>query len=337
MITTRQSEPRRPLRRSKRFERVAQEQEDSQRPQKASHQKRKLAREVEALFGPDPADELRKRARISAGSTPINDSKASGAKSSSGEDRKPIKYWSEHKRWPKEYFEQDDQTRDYLKRDIEAESWCKKYWQPDMSHLLARKKSATSLARKKSDVSSVTPSSTTPSDEKPREAKSAPYLRTSYATILASKGSFMDKSEQGITIRSKDVCKSLLENEQTVPLESLFHDDLFDTTCRNLSDRNEAMIIRDIGLLIVPSAQTLATYGATHLEFLTEGVNEGWNSAIPFYGPRPQPDYSVGFGRSAFTNNQLEMLKPFVGDIMDSILPTSWPHGECISHSSRAR
>ena len=75
---------------------------------------------------------------------------------------------------------------------------------------------------------------------------------------------------------------------------------------------------RDIALLIVPSTQTLATYGATHLEILTESVNEGCNSAIPFYGPRPHPDYSVGFGRSAFTDAQLDKLKPFVGDIMDT-------------------
>ena len=123
-----------------------------------------------------------------------------------------------------------------------------------MTHLLARKKSATSLTRKKSDASSIAPSSTTPSDEKPREAKSALYIRTSYTTILATKGSFMDKSERSITIRSKDVCKTLLENQQTSPLESLFRDDLFDTTCRNLNNRNEAMIIRDITLLIVPSS-----------------------------------------------------------------------------------
>jgi hypothetical protein len=51
---------------------------------------------------------------------------------------------------------------------------------------------------------------------------------------------------------------------------------------------------------------------------LIESVNEGWNCAEPFYGPRPQPDYSVGFGRSAFTDNQLEKLKPFVGEIPDT-------------------
>jgi len=75
------------------------------------------------------------------------------------------------------------------------------------------------------------------------------------------------------------------------------------------------MVIRDIGSLIVPSAQTLATYGATHLNHLYECVNEGWNSVIPFHGTRPQPDYSVGFGRSAFTEEQLKRLEPFVGEI----------------------
>jgi hypothetical protein len=59
-------------------------------------------------------------------------------------------------------------------------------------------------------------------------------------------------------------------------------------------------------------------YGVKHLKPLHKSVNEGWNSAIPFYRPRPQPDYSVGFGRSAFTNNQLEKLTPFVGEVTDT-------------------
>lgn len=300
------------------FKGAAQDQDSSQRPQEASHQIRKRAREVEGLLEPDPPEARRKRARILAHSIPVDDLKVSAAYPLSNVDRKPINYWSEHGRWPRECFEQDDQTRDYLKRDVEAEAWFEKYWPPDMSHLLARKRSATSLARKRSDSSSVPLSTNTPSDEKPRDAKSAPYTHASYTTVLATKGCFMDKSERGITVRSKAICISLLDNEQSVPLDSLFRDDLFDTTCRNLSDRNEGMIIRDIGHLIVPSAQTLATCGATHLKFLTEGVNEGWNSAIPFCGPRPQPDYSLGFGRSAFTDKQLEKLNPFVGDIMDT-------------------
>lgn len=78
------------------------------------------------------------------------------------------------------------------------------------------------------------------------------------------------------------------------------------------------MVVRDIFPLICPSAQVLRIYGGRQLKPLNESVNEGWNSAIPFYGPRPQPDYSVGFGRSAFTNNQVEKLTPFVGEVTDT-------------------
>ena len=36
------------------------------------------------------------------------------------------------------------------------------------------------------------------------------------------------------------------------------------------------------------------------------------------YGPYLQSNYSVGFARSVFTDEQLEKLKPFVGDIVDN-------------------
>jgi hypothetical protein len=39
---------------------------------------------------------------------------------------------------------------------------------------------------------------------------------------------------------------------------------------------------------------------------------------VSYYGPRPQPDYSIGFGRSAFTDDQLKKLTPFVGEISDT-------------------
>ena len=191
-----------------------------------------------------------------------------------------------------------------------------------MNHLLARKESSSSLRGKKSEAgsaapSSTAPSATAPSNETPREAKSTPYSRPSYETVLATKGSFMDMFDLGITDASKSLCRTLLEAEQSVPQGTLFCDDLFYETCKSVRARNEAMVVRDISPLICPSAQILRIYGARHLQPLNESVNEGWNSSIPLYGPRPQPDYSVGFGRSAFTNNQLEKLTPFVGEVTD--------------------
>ncbi|PGH01460.1 hypothetical protein GX51_05270 [Blastomyces parvus] len=196
-------------------------------------------------------------------------------------DINPIDYWILRGHWPKLYFRQDN-----------------------IDSLLARKKSSC-FRRKQSESSSVST---------PRDEKSAPYRNSRYQTVLESKGSFMKRARVGITDGSSTLIESLLDTVPTVPENSLFRDDLFNTTCEKIQCENEDRVIRDIGLLIVPSADTLATYGATHLECLDEGVNKGWNNSISFCGPCPQPDYSVGFKRSAFTVDQLEKLKPFIGD-----------------------
>ncbi|KAL8698607.1 MAG: hypothetical protein Q9201_006476 [Fulgogasparrea decipioides] len=232
----------------------------------------------------------------------------------------PIEAWIQTTRWPSQYFEQDSQAgEDFFQHDNWLEELMEQSSIPVVQYVEINgmkyprpvQKGPTSLRRKASD-SSLTGCS----DQLPREVKSAQYRTEKYSTILATKGSFMDNSDFGITTSSKSICQDLLQTEQTVPQDSLFRDDLFDKTCRNLQNRNEAMVIRDIALLIVPSAQTLATYGATHLNHLFECVNEGWNAAIPFHGTRPQPDYSVGFDRSAFTEQQLKKLEPLVGDIL---------------------
>ncbi|KAI9834643.1 MAG: hypothetical protein M1826_000045 [Phylliscum demangeonii] len=127
----------------------------------------------------------------------------------------------------------------------------------------------------------------------------------------------MKESDLGITQQSKSLCRTLLNETQTFPSTSLFRDDVFQRTCEKLQGRNEAMVVRDISLLIVPSAQHLATYGSTDLDCLTESVNEGWNNSIRVTKPRPQPDYSVGFGRKAFSATQWSKLLPFAGDVFD--------------------
>jgi hypothetical protein len=156
----------------------------------------------------------------------------------------------------------------------------------------------------------------TPSDQKPREEKSAPYRDIRYETLLAVKGSYMTEAPLGLATASLALCRSLLEKTQPVPSDTLFRDDIFETTCQKLRNKNEARVIQDITRLIVPSAESFATFGTKHLDILTESVNEGWNNAIPFTSTRPQPDYSVGFSRDAFTKDQLAKLSPFLGDFI---------------------
>ena len=234
----------------------------------------------------------------------------------------PLEYWTLTKRWPKEYFEQHSQIRE----DLEENSWLEEQMANPANEVqyveingfrlpCPIRKVPTSLNRKQSD-SSLNGSS----DQKSRENKSTKYRNANYAILLERKGSYMKESKLGVTKASLIRCKTLLDSKQTVPKDSLFRDDLFKTTCEKVQDKNEARVIRSITPYIVPSAEDLETLGATHLEHLVEGVNEGWIANIPVEGPRPQPDYSVGFKRSAFTDEQLKKLDPLIGSVWETSL-----------------
>ena len=202
-----------------------------------------------------------------------------------------ISHWAEQSTWPEEYFAENR-----------------------MHHLLARKKSSASLRRKQSE-SSLT-RSVTPSDQRPREEKSAPYRTASYPTLLETLGdSYMRASALDITDASKALHENLLKRECTTPKETLFSDHVFHKACENLQDKNEARIIIDFARLLAPSPESLAAFGATDLDILVESVNEGWNNSIPITSPRPQPDFAVGFRRSVFSIDQLSKIKPLLGDI----------------------
>ncbi|KAK4101193.1 hypothetical protein N658DRAFT_426065 [Parathielavia hyrcaniae] len=208
----------------------------------------------------------------------------------------PVAFWVKEDRWPEEQdWPEETSTSDFA-----------------MERLLARRKSSSNLSRKRSSSGT----STTPSDQKPREEKSAPYRQQRYETLLELKGSYMTKAPSGLASNSQTLCRSLLEKTPPVPSDTLFRDDVFETTCQKIHNKNEARVIQDISRLIVPSAESLATFGANYLDIVVEGVNEGWNNSIPLTSTRPQPDYSVGFKRDAFTEDQLAKLSPFIGDFI---------------------
>lgn len=176
--------------------------------------------------------------------------------------------------WPDNLFKKDDIDEDNLHR------------------VITRKKSSASFRRKTSEPSLITQSSDTPSDQRPREEKSAPYRHARYKLQLRERGIFMDKHGKDITDKSKCLCQKLLETPQTLPQDSLFKDELFEETCDKIHNCNESRVIRDIAPLIVPSAGILATRGTKHLRILTETINEDRSSSVLLLGPHPQPDYS---------------------------------------------
>lgn len=96
---------------------------------------------------------------------------------------------------------------------IQKDCWPSHLFEPDMQHLLARKQSPSVLSAQKRSNSA---SSTTPSDQKPREEKSAQYRDQRYEILLATKGSFMSESKLGVADESRILCQNLLEKKQVV-------------------------------------------------------------------------------------------------------------------------
>ncbi len=115
-----------------------------------------------------------------------------------------------------------------------------------------------------------------------------------------------------ITDTDKRHCQRLLEAAQSIPADTPFEEGRFETTCSKLRNENEARLIKDMTFLIVASAETLATCGATNLNILFEKLNSSWCKCIPLIRPRPQPDYTGGFRATAFTEAQRNKLRPLV-------------------------
>ncbi|KAK0655516.1 hypothetical protein B0T16DRAFT_319730 [Cercophora newfieldiana] len=249
---------------------------------------------AEADPDPDPDPDSDPKRQRTSPPRPIGDTFGEPAiGSGTHQHTDPVAFWAKEGRWPEEQdWPEETSTTDFTMD----------------RRLLARKKSS-------SNQRSISATSITPSDQKPREEKSAPYRDARYPLLLQTKGSYMDISELGITDTSKKLVRDLLSGEQPVPKETLFDDDIFVDACRNLNNENEARVIQDISRLIVPSAESLALRNKNYKR-LVESVNEGWNNSIPLTSTRPQPDYSVGFKRDAFTKDQLTKLSPFIGDFI---------------------
>ena len=203
-----------------------------------------------------------------------------------------IHHWAAEKTWPREYFEL-----------------------AKMDHLLAKKKS--SIGQKRSN-SSLASSFAGASDERPREEKSAPYRNPNYPNFLSENvtnyKSYMRDYELGLSDASKKLLDKLLYTKQSPPEDTLFCDDVFDKHRQKLKGKNESRILQDLSPLLVPSAEVFASFGAKHLDGIVESVNEGWNNCYPITKIRPQPDSAFGYERSAFSDSQLDKLRPTLGD-----------------------
>ena len=247
---------------------------------------------------PPPAD-----ININTPPTDINGSRLL-ADANGGQPNPRVQAWLEERNYPKEYFESGERTWEDIKADTFAQ-------RPEADKMddprLARKKSAASLRRQVLEASTDAPTEKT-------EDKSQPYRSPGYVAELEDQRSYLYDAPEGISDKSKRLCQKLLSIKQAVPQDSLFHDDRFEEACQKVRDRNEARIVEDISPLIAPSPETLKMYGAVELKHLVFNTNERWDNSRPVTKTRPQPDGSVGFNRSAYTEDQVQKLLPWIGN-----------------------
>ncbi|KAL9124256.1 MAG: hypothetical protein Q9217_006399 [Psora testacea] len=191
---------------------------------------------------------------------------------------------------------------------------------------LSRKQSKQALARKRS-ASSL--STVTPSDQRPRNEKSEPYIKAAYERLLETRGMvYLYESERCISEASKKLCQNLLDQKYTTPGDTIFDDDVFEEACHRLRNSNEARVVQDIARLLVPSAETLALKSNKRYKPLIESVNEGWNNCITITSTRPQPDYAVGFRYSAFPKAASEKLMNAIynDEVVSPFMGTAYLH-----------
>ena len=210
-----------------------------------------------------------------------------------------IEHWLLGNRWPKVLFQPDPILPPPLS--------------DPMLPQLARKKSLASLGRERSSTGTAT-QTTDGGGEKNREEKSAPYKDPQYVEQLELEGFYMTVDAVGPLASSLKTCTDLLSQRPVLPQDTLFDINVFKSACTSIAGRNESRVIHDFLQLIVPSAENLYQRRKITTEHLIESINEGWNLADSITQVRPQPDYSVGFGRKAFTEARLSKLRPYLGD-----------------------
>ena len=147
-----------------------------------------------------------------------------------------------------------------------------------------------------------------------REGGNPPPYTPAYEKVLAGAGIFMHQQlgQASISNTCQQLCDTLLNGDYELPEYSLLADNVFMTTMERVRSRNKARVVKDITPWIVPSPEFLyAHHGYLHLRYLTEEINAEWTKCICLAGPRPKPDYAIGFMSSAFTDNEVMKLKSY--------------------------
>ena len=198
----------------------------------------------------------------------------------------PISYWAAYHTWPENFAEHN------LMASSNSTNKRQRTWDRSQSGKDERSRSY-SQSRKNGEV--------------PEQYTAA------YEVHIFTKGLDMDyrKGEDFVSEESRKTCAELLQIEVHRIEPTAVPQDKIRDMVGDYRTRNEAIVNRDITLLIIPSIRLRYYCGASHLEHVVDEVNADWYSQCVLEGPQLRPDLAIGLFSSAFTEEEIEKLKRY--------------------------
>lgn len=138
--------------------------------------------------------------------------------------------------------------------------------------------------------------------------KNSIYRNPRYAMVMESKGSYMRQSDSGPLPSEQELYDELQKEVTQPPDDPLFEPQRLQKLRALLQERSELRICIDLHSRLVPSAEILSLLYPNKFENLVEGHNDQWSDAIVFYEKKPQPDRTVAYRPSAFTDTERRKL-----------------------------
>jgi hypothetical protein len=143
--------------------------------------------------------------------------------------------------------------------------------------------------------------STAQSDQMPQEVGKVggklPWLTTISACM---------ESELDVSTESDDVGWGLLTTQCDVPSNTLLGYDILRGSIAELQDKNKTRVVQDLARLFVPSVRTLARISHKRFDVFVESVGERWDANL--LDTQSQPDYAMGLGRIALSDQRIKKL-----------------------------
>lgn len=141
-----------------------------------------------------------------------------------------------------------------------------------------------------------------------RESKNSIYKDGRYPRVMESKGSFMRDSTKGPLPEELELFK-MLQTKEVASLGAHMMQRKYVGQLRELlRNRSELRVCIDLHPHLVPSAEFLALLYPDEIKDLVEGHNDRWLDNVVFYKKLPQPDRTLAFSWSAFTEVERRKL-----------------------------